>query len=1262
MVKINLITKNAPPTEIRTLTSVEREIKYEQMAVKNPSIESYHFANLFEMENNEILARPAPRPTILNILLKECLAICDPVVDSASATGITTQISRPVRAVDKNGNYTRLYASNAPLVITGLYIKNNLINLHSYNNNITPLNNILIYGHYGRFGHAGKYTFENLQNITLNKFVKISGGRRAKKKQIVVKKEIEVDRTNYVELNIANEPECFRILNIIYNKLLLLYTVYNTTVVSLSAKFIYNIVSNYLNKSYFNKFNELVNKRDVVKPDKEIIDIIKLITPVAEVALEYKGQIDFLTCLYNYNIENLYYTGILNKARLLELISIYDNIIKNRNKNILQYYNGRFSRIEYYKRNALSKSKYNKTYNQLTKTERETILHDIKKLDNLSKATIFPIQVVTDLNDTNRDTRVRAFKLATTGAIANAAKDIKLEDVICAHKFEALSMESTSMPDNVIVRNIINKYASVNINIGKPHHDVNMSELQVYFCGLCGEELAPVDYEQIMDKTLITTEMRLPIEKHIYTSVINILKYNVYSRFMMMNNTVRDIVNAITATIIETEKRIMKNKGKTPEEINNEVTLYIHIYTYAVLIRMMESNKEIVFKSPDARQLGDRGNKSRERIDNRNNDINTNSASTNDRTNNDEEVNTDIFEKTIDEDKNNAIKKSKETVDPKKQFIEEIKNANDENIVAFTKKTDLDIEGGATHPSATMELFATSLKFIFKTFKRQLSEYDLDIGKIKIMLVKAYNDVGEQRVDIPNEVKELINTFSYDFFYKMIADRNNRTREDVAKNLKFASLGEITALPRGSSVFMNIEDTGGKDKMFDILLTINKISINSLAIPESDIYYDLNMKLGELVQDEKENNKGIYISEIPAVSTIKMKSKYKHKHNKGKISNLYDIDGNRVDWDIFITNIGEIKRKDIGSALMDVKKNVKITDLKSSKTGSIKSKLDEAKVRKELEFSDSLVSFYNYYTFKCPVSTIHNWSGDVCSKCKITIQNISEKNLDYYNKWSKIYNRDFSNDNKITGNIAITSSSKINNINNIKLNSESISNISNLFKIEYNRLYNLGLTEKYVYTEIETKNINPSELEKLNHARALRLTEYYNYLIRVNKQLKYNRTRKLPPKLQDISNNAAKTDYTDFINILQFKPLEHSLINTEATSLCNYLLMTIYSEIYKFATLTDKSKNVMKEFAKFCIDELMQFDLLYSIYSIAKLKDTKEQYAEELDDDENEVIEDEENANDVLSDAGGVLDGFSMDDMDFEDSPDNIEANDMPES
>ena len=108
--------------------------------------------------------------------------------------------------------------------------------------------------------------------------------------------------------------------------------------------------------------------------------------------------------------------------------------------------------------------------------------------------------------------------------------------------------------------------------------------------------------------------------------------------------------------------------------------------------------------------------------------------------------------------------------------------------------------------------------------------------------------------------------------------------------------------------------------------------------------------------------------------------------------------------------------------------------------------------------------------------------------------------------------------------------------------------------------------------------------------------------------------------------------------------------------------MTIYSEIYKFTTLADKSKNVMKDFAKYCIDELLQFDLLYSIFSIAKLKDTKEQYAEELDDDENEVIEDEENANDALSDTGGVLDGFSMDDMDFEDNPDNLEANDMPES
>ena len=136
MVKINLITKNAQHVEIRTLTTIEREIKYEQMASRNSSIESYHFTNLFEMENNEILAKPASRPTILNILLKECLAICDPVVDSLSPTGITTQISRPVCAVDINGKYSRMYSSNASLNITGLYVRNNLIIQHSYNNNI----------------------------------------------------------------------------------------------------------------------------------------------------------------------------------------------------------------------------------------------------------------------------------------------------------------------------------------------------------------------------------------------------------------------------------------------------------------------------------------------------------------------------------------------------------------------------------------------------------------------------------------------------------------------------------------------------------------------------------------------------------------------------------------------------------------------------------------------------------------------------------------------------------------------------------------------------------------------------------------------------------------------------------------------------------------------------------------------------------------------------------------------------------------------
>ena len=78
----------------------------------------------------------------------------------------------------------------------------------------------------------------------------------------------------------------------------------------------------YLSGSSFDKFDEVKNRRELVKPDKELADIIKLISPVAEVDLSYKGHIDFLICLYNYNIEYLYYTALLNKSRLLELISI----------------------------------------------------------------------------------------------------------------------------------------------------------------------------------------------------------------------------------------------------------------------------------------------------------------------------------------------------------------------------------------------------------------------------------------------------------------------------------------------------------------------------------------------------------------------------------------------------------------------------------------------------------------------------------------------------------------------------------------------------------------------------------------------------------------------------------------------------------------------------------------------------------------------------------------------------------------------------
>ena len=225
------------------------------------------------------------------------------------------------------------------------------------------------------------------------------------------------------------------------------------------------------------------------------------------------------------------------------------------------------------------------------------------------------------------------------------------------------------------------------------------------------------------------------------------------------------------------------------------------------------------------------------------------------------------------------------------------------------------------------------------------------------------------------------------------------------------------------------------------------------------------------------------------------------------------------------------------------------------------------------------------------------------------------------------------------------------------LQSTAINKLAYFANVDVNVLANLGLTENYFFDDMLNKKSNPIESETEFTNRALKLIDYYDMIIRLNNQLKFNKSRKLEPGLQEISDAAAKSDASDFRDIPIVAELKYDINNITPISLCNYVLTTLFNELIRLASTNNKYKNVMNAFVKLVINRIIESEKLFSKYSLAKLKETKMSAVDnvELLDAADEV--DEPASNEF---GEGTLEDFSMDVADFDNELEaNLESNDL---
>lgn len=599
-------------------------------------------------------------------------------------------------------------------------------------------------------------------------------------------------------------------------------------------------------------------------------------------------------------------------------------------------------------------------------------------------------------------------------------------------------------------------------------------------------------------------------------------------------------------------------------------------------------------------------------------------------------------------------------------LIQLINNARNEiSFKAKLKKTDI---SKSNTKSSAVELFQIALNLIDKSHNMDMNRISMDMASVKKHIVVAYNRINTVTLSDDSAANGLHLYIASDPVYLLIGRMQGVRDKRVAdltsiKNILHTDAKSVTAdnlynnvMPLAESNFTNEFHPFAKlqSKTFNTTVEYFRSQWDDIAFPTGERLLAYYAELTECQDLEKPIIELMRLKRGIITNHIHMNKGRKFQPQPVDISLIYGPDGKKINWDIYIVTLNG-KRKEltieeindlIGTPAYD---GMKIVDYKSSTTLVVKSKTNLRNVITKLHQLAILDSFYNFYQFKCPVRGLHDFKEQKsCAKCKITYDNIEKHSIDYFQRWKAVYDKEQGNA-KMSRQLEDTQGTYIINKNGFKLNTTSIGKISKLLKIEYNQLLNLGLTEGITYSHLISKEINPSEKnDKNNNDRILRLLDYYYLLIRWS----------------NLMNNKAKVRVLPFelIKLVELHPGDWNIplnrwkYNEYKIPVLDFIyqiLQKIFDQLVLISdTPTVKDKAAVKEFIAIVVNKMLSYDLLFSNYSVQKLRENVDHIDYTLDTNPINSYDDSDDEFDEFN-----HDEFSTEGMDFEDGwESNIEG------
>ena len=883
------------------------------------------------------------------------------------------------------------------------------------------------------------------------------------------------------------------------------------------------------------------------------------------------GSIDIVSFfdIINEGIWNIYALFSIYGEKDKRVLAAIENEVKkqkiNKREQVQQIKNQRLLFV--YRHKAIIANRlFGKVLNKLTVDEKNIIELTYKKNieydEFLRSCNCRHINLVKTAKHKNSPEWEELKKILSNGADGMLNCSLCNMPAMCPHIYD--KMESDNADDTEYKDNILRKYA------GKT------PILDTYYCKICGGVLYKIFMEVSTDFER-KEEINDLLQSRVWKIVKSILlKRVIFTVATNINKLVTSIVDSIMPYIEDANKDLRKSKNNTMEIVNDSLTIYIYLYTYALLARIVAYNKN--------------------------------------------EIRFNVNEKT----KKGAAESATNSKELQLSLGKALSMVIQDSDTVLKKISNITT-------SMLKPLFINAYKNIAKTFIIEIEtddklspEHIINCSEYNILYVlKKKYDRSLQYTDIKKilnvemeEVSGLDNVLDKVILPKTIWEASlNKHKPGYYNNVKYINLNS-QYLFLSYMHFLKYS----KEKIFRTNI------LTSLQFAEHTTEYYAIKKMED--------------SLLRTLQNRTMVTKYNHGFMRvereaklTRLSRYYCNSGKKHIFDIHVYEKGAsvlyVKTKSLKEWLFDDSKNAEITsykyaDVKCSLcdvllTDAYNGNTDEL-ITNSILGNENIVDFYVYFTDRCPINNAHAYENNTCTKCGVTKKMIYGRDKKYYEK----YISDF-NGRTITRTLPkiemVPTPVEDKNYKQWVPVKTAMAEVSSIFNTSINIISNIGSIEGLDYKSVE------SGMSVQHKSRRTQSLDTYTNSFIIDYEMLRNSNTEQSPHLEHLAKAWENIDFSKFPDLptkYHEEKAVHESNKLEHEKLSNFILHTLLSYIlyiYKYYDGGDERK-AAREFSLLSIKRVVDNEFKISNHgryfkSLIEEDDT-------IDDEVEEVIEKEE--------------------------------------